>query len=76
MRRFFTLNVDLEALTDEAFAFVTDPHPSRNERAVVQELSDINPDVLDVLEAMLLDGTEERQDVEDYLLAVFGQLRG
>lgn len=76
MRRFFTLNVDLEALTDEAFAFVTDPHPSRNERAVVQELSDINPDVLDVLEAMLLDGTEERQDVEDYLMAVFGQLRG
>lgn len=76
MRRFFTLNVDLEALTDEAFAFVTDPRPSRNERAVVQELNDINPDVVDVLESMLLDGTEERQDVEDYLMAVFGQLRG
>ena len=72
MGRFFRWTVDLEALTDEAYAFVTDPRPSRNERAVVQELHDVNPEVVDVLESMLIDGTEERQDVADYLMAVFG----
>jgi len=71
MSRLFHWNVDLEALTDEAFAFVTDPRPSRNERAVVQELHDVNPEVVDVLESMLIDGTDERQDVADYLTAVF-----
>jgi hypothetical protein len=71
MPRFFKWTVDLEALTDEAYAFVTDPHPSRNERAVVQELHDVNPEVVDVLESMLIDGTEDRQDVADYLTAVF-----
>lgn len=71
MPRLFQWNVDLEALTDEAFAFVTDPHPSRNDRPVVQELNDVNPEVVDVLESMLLDGTEERQDVADYLTAIF-----
>jgi hypothetical protein len=71
MSRFFKWTVDLEALTDEAYAFVTDPRPSRNERAVVQELHDVNPEVVDVLESMLIDGTEDRQDVADYLSAVF-----
>ena len=71
MSRFFKWTVDLEALTDEAHAFVTDPRPSRNERAVVQELHDVNPEVVDVLESMLIDGTEDRQDVADYLTAVF-----
>ena len=71
MSRLFRWVVDLEALTDEAYAFVTDPRPSRNERAVVQELHDVNPEVVDVLESMLIDGTEDRQDVADYLTAVF-----
>ena len=71
MARLFHWTVDLDALTDEAYAFVTDPRPSRNERAVVQELNDVNPDVVDVLESMLIDGTEDRQDVADYLSAVF-----
>jgi hypothetical protein len=71
MSRFFKWTVDLEALTDEAYAFVTDPRPSRNERAVVQELHDVNPEVVDVLESMLIDGTEDRQDVANYLSAVF-----
>lgn len=73
MTRLFHWTVDLDALTDEAFAFVTDPHPSRNERPVIHELHDFNPEVVDVLESMLLDGTEERRDVEDYLTAVFGR---
>lgn len=72
MTRLFHLNVDIDALTDEAFAFVTDPRPSRNERAVIHELHDFNPEVVDVLESMLIDGTEERRDVADYLTAVFG----
>ena len=72
MTRLFHWTVDLDALTDEAFAFVTDPRPSRNERQVIHELHDFNPEVVDVLESMLLDGTEERSDVADYMTAVFG----
>ena len=72
MARFFKLQVDQAALTDEMFAFVTDPSASRNERAVIQELNDLAPEVVDVLESMVLDGTEERGDVEQYVDAVFG----
>ncbi|HQY30028.1 MAG TPA: hypothetical protein PK691_02020 [Thermomicrobiales bacterium] len=71
MERFFTITVNLEALTDEAFAFVTDPHASRNDRLVVQVLNDMRPEVVDVLEAMILDGTETRDDVAAYIAAVF-----
>ncbi len=71
MSRFFRLQVDPAELTDAMFAFVTDPHPSRNERRVIQELNDVAPEVVDVLESMVLDGTEERQDVADYVHAVF-----
>lgn len=72
MTSFFTLNVDLDDLTDAMFAFVTDPHPSRNERQVIEELGDINHDLIDVLECMVLDGTEERDDVSAFVQAVFG----
>ena len=71
MDRFFTLSVNLDALTDEAFAFVIDPRASRNERPVIHALNDMRPEVVDVLEAMVLDGTEERDDVAAYLTAVF-----
>jgi len=76
MNRFVRIDVDLEAMTDEAFAFVTDPTPARNDRQIVQELSDFNPDVVDVLECMVLDGTDARSDVEAYLAAVFGGVAG
>ena len=69
---FFRFDVDLEALTDAMFAFVIDPHPSRNERPVVKALDDMYPDSVEVLEAMLLDGTEEREDVAAYVVTVFG----
>ena len=72
MNRLFRWTVDLDALTDEAYAFLTDPRPSRNERPVIQELHDINPETVDVLESMLIDGTEERRDVAEYIDAVFG----
>ena len=69
---FFRFDVDLDELTDAMWEFVTDPHPSRNERPVVKALDDMHPDSVDVLEAMLLDGTEERSDVAAYVDTVFG----
>jgi hypothetical protein len=71
MSQLFRIQVDTERLTDEAFAFVTDPTPARNERAIVQELGDFFPEMVDVLECMVIDGTEERQDVSDYVHTVF-----
>jgi hypothetical protein len=70
--RFFRLQVDTEVLTDEMHAFVVDPSPRRNERPIVQELNDVAPEVVDVMESMVLDGTEARQDVAAYVDAVFG----
>ena len=67
--------VDLEALTEAMWEFVTDPHPSRNQRPVVAALSDVHPDSVDVMESMLLDGTEERADVAAYVAAVFASPR-
>lgn len=72
MSSFLRYDVDLEALTDAMFGFITDPHPSRNERPVVKALDDVHPDSVEVMEAMLLDGTEEREDVAAYVDAVFG----
>ena len=71
----FRLTVDAERLTDEMFAFVTDPSPTRNERPVVRALDEIHPESVEVLEAMLLDGTEDRADVAAYVEAVFGSGR-
>ena len=73
MPRLFRLQFDAEQLTDEMFAFVTDPSPARNERPIVQELGDLHPESVDVLESMLLDGTENRADVAAYVRAVFVQ---
>jgi hypothetical protein len=66
------LAVDADRLVDDMFAFVTDPTPARNARPVVKALDEIHPDSVDVMEAMLLDGTDDRADVADYVAAVFG----
>ena len=71
MGRLFQIRVDTDALTDEAYAFVTDPTPKRNDRPFIQELQDLYPEMVDVLECMVIDGTEDRQDVADYVDAVF-----
>ncbi len=71
MDRFVKIEVDIEALTDEAHAFEVDPSPRRNGRPIVQELNDFNPDVVDILECMVLDGTEDRADVHAFMTAVF-----
>ena len=68
---FVRFDADLEALTDAMWEFVTDPRPSRNELPVVKALDDIHPESVEVLESMLLDGTEERDDVAAYVTAVF-----
>jgi hypothetical protein len=72
MKPLFRFDVDLEALTDAMWAFVTDPHPSRNDLPVVEALHDVHPESVDVMESMLLDGTEERSDVAAYVHTVFG----
>lgn len=72
MSRFFRLVADEDQLTDAMYDFVTDPRPSRNDRPIVQELSDINPDLVDVLEMMVIDGTDERDDVARFVSFVFG----
>jgi hypothetical protein len=75
MSRFFRLQVDTNELVDAMFDFVTDPHPSRNDREIIQELSDIHPESIDILESMLLDGTDERRDVAAYVEMVFASGR-
>lgn len=65
------LDIDADRLIDEMYEFVTDPRPSRNQRPVVEALGEIHPESVDVLESMLIDGTEERSDVADYVAAVF-----
>jgi hypothetical protein len=66
----FRLLVDENGLTDALLDFVTDPRASRNELAVVQDLHEIAPGMVPVLEAMVLDGVEERSDVAAYVHAV------
>jgi hypothetical protein len=70
MSRFFRIQVDEEALTDELFAFVTDPSPARGDRPVIDELHDVNPEMVDVLECMIIDGADRREYVADYVQAV------
>lgn len=74
MSRFFRIEVDEAALTDELFAFVTDPHPSRNDRPVVDELHNVAPEMVDVLESMIIDGVDQRYYVADYVRAVVHEL--
>ncbi len=74
MSRFLRIvRVDEDAFTDACYEFVTDPHASRTRRQVIQELDDLMPDVVDVLESMVMDGTEERQDVAEYVQAIFAE---
>ena len=74
MPRFFRLQVDVDALTDELHAFVTDPRPSRTERPVIAELHDVAPDMVPVLENMIVDGVERRVDVAAYVSYAVGEM--
>jgi hypothetical protein len=70
---FFRLLVDEDGLTDALLEFVTDPHASRNDLPVIQDLHELAPGMVPVLEAMVIDGVEDRRDVADYVHAsLFG----
>jgi hypothetical protein len=62
---------DEEKLTDELFAFITDPSAdNRNERAITSVLHEVAPQMISVAECMILDGVNERHYVADYVQAV------
>jgi hypothetical protein len=61
--RFFRVLVDRDALIDAYFAYVTDPHPSRNDRH--SEVLDEGPVPPEVLEKMVLEGVDQRRDIAD-----------
>jgi len=66
----FRLLVDEDGLTDALHEFVTNPRASRNDLPVIQDLHEIAPGMVPVLESMVLDGVEQRQDVADYVHAI------
>jgi hypothetical protein len=66
----FRLLVDEHGLTDALLEFVRNPRASRNDLPVVQDLHEIAPGMVPVLEAMVLDGVEARSDVAEYVHAV------
>lgn len=72
--RFFRLDVDQDELTDELFAFVSDPNPGRSHCPVIEELHEIVPEMVDVLECMVIDGVDERHYVADYVDSVLQQV--
>jgi len=74
MSRFFRLQVDERALVDALFDFVVDPRATRNERPVIHELHEVAPQMVDVLEHMVLDGVDRREHVADYVQAALGEL--
>jgi hypothetical protein len=71
MTQFFRIEVNEAALTDALFEFVTDPSAtSRNELAVISVVHEMMPDMVPVLECMVIDGVDQRQYVADYIHAV------
>ena len=72
--RFFRIQVDENALTDALLEFVCDPSATRNHRPVIEELHAFAPEMVSVLEHMILDGVSDRVDVADYIHFVFGYL--
>jgi RNA polymerase sigma factor (sigma-70 family) len=72
--RFFRLEVDAEALADELHGFVTDPGASRYARPVVAELEEVAPEMLPVLETMIVEGVVDRRHVAAYVDAAVGAM--
>ncbi len=71
MNRFFRLAVDETTLTDALYEFVVEPSAnSRNTLPVILELNDVAPEMVEVMESMILDGVDQRHYVEDYVHAV------
>ncbi len=76
MARYFRIQVDENELTDALYAFVTDPSPARGARPVIDELHDLNPEMVSVMEHMVIDGVDERRHVAEYVHAALGEMVG
>lgn len=71
MSNIFRFLADEEKLTDELFAFITDPDAdNRNVRAIISVLHEVMPQMVSVAECMILDGVDERHYVAEYVQAV------
>ena len=71
MSNIFRALADEAKLTDELFAFITDPiADNRNERAIISVLHEVVPQMVSVAECMIIDGVDERHYVADYVHAV------
>lgn len=71
MSNIFRFLANEEKLTDELFAFITDPSAdNRNERAIISVLHEVMPQMVSVAECMILDGVDERYYVAEYVQAV------
>jgi hypothetical protein len=71
MPQFFHIEVNEKALTDALFEFVVDPHASRNERPVIEEIHTFAPNMVSVLENMVIDGVEEKRFIAEYIHTAF-----
>jgi hypothetical protein len=71
--RFFRREVNEERLTDALYDFVVDPQATRGDRPVIRELHEVAPEMVEVLESMVLDGVEERRHVADYVHSVMNE---
>ncbi len=68
LRRLVRLEMDERALAEALYAYVR--HPDAHARHALAALHDIVPDLVPVLEAMILDGVDEPGVVADYLHAL------
>ncbi len=63
---------DEEAFTTALFQFVTEPTPARNHMPVIEELHEFAPEMVPVLEHMVIDGVQDRECIAEYVRAAFG----
>jgi hypothetical protein len=61
------IQIDEQALTDELYAFVTDPHPYRWRHPLIDDLDEVLPEMVEVAEMMAIDGVNERRFIADYV---------
>ena len=77
MSRVFRYVIDEEALIDGLYAFVTEPRASvRNAMPIAEELREHPSNLLpwDLVEAMVLDGVEDRNTIRDLVHYVTSHL--
>jgi hypothetical protein len=67
MPSLFRIQINEEALTDELYSFITDPHPYRSRHPLIDELDDVLPEMVEVAEMMAIDGVNRRQFVAQYV---------